>query len=238
MKLLDRYNENDLVFLDIETTRAVKALKKGTPLYEAWAYKSRYENEISKKTGLPLTMEEYFVEKAALYSVFGKVAAIVAGRISADGKTLKTKKYFGTDESEMLKSFNDDVEKVLEKNPNAILVGWANLGFDDPFLNRRMLINGIEPNRLIDTVGAKPWECPALDLKDLWKGTGFYPDSLIATAVAFGLPSPKSKMDGSQVSDYYFAGKLQEIADYCELDVLTAANLFRKFKNQSLLTLA
>jgi predicted PolB exonuclease-like 3'-5' exonuclease len=235
MKVLSRYNEDDLIFFDIETTRAVKKLKKGTPLYEAWEYKSRYENEVKKKTGEAMTMEEYFEDKAALYAVFGKVAAIVAGRIS--NNTLKTKKYFGKNESDILEEFNSDIQTVLDANPNAILVGWANIGFDAPFLNRRMLVNGITPNRLIDTSGLKLWDTPALDLKDLWKGTGFYPDSLIATAVAFGLPSPKSKMDGSQVSEAYYSGKFQEIADYCEQDVFTTVNLFRKFKNQPLVIL-
>ncbi len=235
MKLLDNVNESDLIFFDIETAKIVQTIEPNTPLWDAWAYKSRYENELNRKTGKEYTPQEYFDEKAALYAVFGKVVAIVAGRINND--TLFTKRYIGK-ESTLLTEFNNDIQKVLDKNPMAKLCGWASVGFDSPFLMRRMIVHGIRPNLLLDSSGDKPWTVPAVDLKELWKGTGFYPDSLIATAVALGLPSPKSNMDGSQVSEYYYAGKITEIADYCTQDVLTTANIFRKFTYRRLVTLA
>ena len=235
MKFLDRYNEKDLIFFDIETAPAIKKLKKNTPLFDAWSYKIRHENEHLRKTGEELSPEEYFEQKAGLYAVFGQVVAVVAGRITPDHK-LSTKKYTGP-EAELLKSFNDDINLVLANNPAAIFVGWANIGFDGPFLNKRMIVHRIVPNNLLDTAGSKPWEVPAIDLKDVWKTTSFYPDSLIATAVALGLPSPKNKMEGDQVAAAFFAGKIAEIADYCEQDVLTTANIFRRFQNKPLLTL-
>lgn len=237
---LGLFKEEDLIFIDIETVRAVKELKPGTPLYEAWEYKNRYNNELERKTGEKYTLEEYFTEKAALYAVFAKVVAIVVGRI-VDGQ-LKTKKYLVSKENSWkeeaaLKEFNDDVNKVLEKNPDAVFVGWANRSFDEPFLAKRMYVHGIKPNRLLDTAHLKPWDVPGFDLKNLWTGTAFYPDSLISVAVALGLPSPKKKMDGTQVGEYYYAGKTQEIGEYCTEDVLTTANVYRKLVNKPLLTL-
>lgn len=235
MKYLDRFNESDLIFFDIETAAQVKKLKKGTPLWDAWEYKCRNENEHLRKTGEVLSNEEYYENKSALYAVFGQVVAIVAGRI--DGNTLKTKKYTSKKEADMLNNFNSDLQLMFNTNPASVLCGWANIGFDGPFLAKRMIVHSIKPSHLLDVAGSKPWEIPAVDLKDLWKGTGFYPDSLIATAVALGLPSPKNKMDGSQVSEAFFAGKITEIADYCEQDVLTVANIYRKFQNKSLVSL-
>lgn len=242
MKYLDRFNESDLIFFDIETAAQVKKLKKNTPLWDAWGYKCRHENEHLRKTGEELTIEDYYSLKAALYPVFGQAVVIVAGRISPDDKILNTKRYQQNPKVEhpemaMLNEFNNDVQTILDKNPNTILVGWANAGFDQPFASKRMIVNGIRPNRLLDTAGLKPWDLPAIDLKDIWKGTGFYPDSLISVAVALGLPSPKNKMEGEQVSEAFFAGRINEIGDYCELDVLTTANIFRKFKGGELLTL-
>jgi predicted PolB exonuclease-like 3'-5' exonuclease len=237
---LDNYNEADLIFIDIETVRAAKELQKDTPLYEAWEYKSRYNNELERKSGEPVTIEDYFKEKAALYAPFAKVVTIVVGRIKDE--QLSVKRYNVTratkwDEKVMLEEFNNDMKKVLEKNPNAVFVGWANFGFDQPFLNKRMIVNGIQPIMLLDTNHLKPWDIPGIDLKEQWKGSAFYPDSLIAVAVALGLASPKSKMDGSEVGEYYYAGKIDEIVEYCVADVLTTANVYRKFVGKSIVEL-
>lgn len=236
IRVLENVNESDIVFLDIETARGVKELEEGSALHDAWMYKARYQNEVDRKTGEVMSAEEYFIDKAALYAPFAKVVAIVAGRI-VDG-TLKTKKYLNTGkEKATLKEFNDDMIKILNANPNTVFCGWANVGFDQPFLMKRMIVHGIQPNILLDTAHLKPWEISSIDLKELWRGTSFYPDSLISVAVTMGLPSPKSKMDGSQVSDAFYEGKIEEIAEYCEQDVLTTANVYRKFRGEGKVTL-
>ena len=81
MKQLENLNENELCFYDIETARAVEVLVEGTPIYDAWKYKARYQNELNKKTGQEYTLEEYYYEKAPLYAPFGRVVTIVVGRI-------------------------------------------------------------------------------------------------------------------------------------------------------------
>lgn len=227
---LDNFDESNLIFLDIETVRAAKTLTEEHPLYEAWAYKNRYNNELERKTGEPVTLEEYWNEKAALYAVFAKAVVIVVGRIHGD--VLKTKRYAVSktnkwDEKLILAEFNNDINTILDKNPNTVFAGWANKTFDQPFLSKRMYVNRIKPNLLLDTAHLKPWEIASVDLKELWQGTAYYPDSLLAAAAALGLPSPKEKMDGAQVGEAYYAGKIDEIAEYCELDVLTEANIYR-----------
>jgi predicted PolB exonuclease-like 3'-5' exonuclease len=41
-----------------------------------------------------------------------------------------------------------------------------------------------------------------------------------------GLDGKPSEIDGSQVSDYYRAGRIQEIADYCVTDVINTYRLW------------
>jgi predicted PolB exonuclease-like 3'-5' exonuclease len=47
-------------------------------------------------------------------------------------------------------------------------------------------------------------------------------------ALALGIPTPKEGIDGSQVFDFYKAGKLDEIADYCKRDVETTRAVYKR----------
>ena len=226
MKQLENLNENDLCFYDIETARAVEVLVEGTPIYDAWKYKARYQNELNKKTGQEYTLEEYYYEKAPLYAPFGRVVTIVVGRIKDNKIYLKS--YASYDEKELLEGFNKDLELVYQSNPNTKLVGFNSNGFDSPFLLKRSIINGVTPASPLDEGTSKPWEMKALDLAKIWQGSAFYPDSLIAVATALGLPSPKDALDGSQVSTAFYEKRLPEIVTYCLKDVETTIRVYRK----------
>lgn len=226
MKQLENLNENDLVFYDIETSRAEEVLVEGTQFYDAWKYKARYQNELNRKTGEVFTIEEYYYEKAPLYAPFGRVVTIVVGRIK-DNK-IYLKHYASYNEKELLEQFNADLQQVYERNPNTRLVGFNSNGFDSPYLLKRTVINGIKPASPLDEGTAKPWELKALDLAKIWQGTAFYPDSLIAVATALGLPSPKDALDGSQVSEAFYEKRLNEIVLYCLKDVETTIRVYRK----------
>lgn len=233
MKYLEQFNEQDLIFFDIETVRGQKELTKGTPMHDAWLYKARYSNEMSKKTGEEVTAEDYFKDKAALYAPFAKIVSIVAGRI-VDFDMLSVKVYSG-EEKNLLQAFNDDLTKVVKTT--TAFCGFNNIGFDQPFVAKRMIVNSIKPHAILDTAHLKPWEVRVVDLSILWKGNSFYQDSMAAVAMALGIPSPKTEMDGSEVSNAFYDGKIEQINKYCVNDVLTTANIFRKFKNKSLVTL-
>lgn len=233
MRILEKINAEDVVFLDIETVSVEENLVEGTPLYDAWSYKARYANELNKKTGLQFTVEEYFKEKAALYAPFAKIICITVGRIiqkKDEEPKIMIKSYFGDDEKELLSNFNDDLGTVCAKNPKTVLCGLNNVGFDEPFVFKRLIINEIKPTKILDNSGLKPWETTSIDLGKLFQGTSFYPDSLVAIATAMGLPSPKDGIDGSMVTEFYYAGKLDDIVRYCERDVVTTINIFRKFR--------
>ncbi len=238
MRVLEKIKAEDVVFLDIETVSVEENLVEGTPLYDAWSYKARYANELNKKTGLQFTIEDYFKEKAALYAPFAKIICITVGRIiekSGEEPKIMIKSYQGDDEKELLESFNDDLGAVCAKNPKTVLCGLNNIGFDEPFVFKRLLIHQIRPTKILDNSGLKPWETTSIDLGKLFQGTSFYPDSLVAIATAMGLPSPKDGIDGSMVTEFYYGGKLPEIVMYCERDVITTINIFRKFRFESVI---
>ena len=74
-----------------------------------------------------------------------------------------------------------------------------------------------------------PWE--------LWKfGDYKHFTSLKLLANILGIPSPKQDIDGSMVRQvYYGENDLDRIVTYCELDVVTTAQVFLRFRNDELL---
>jgi len=51
-----------------------------------------------------------------------------------------------------------------------------------------------------------------------------------------GIPSPKEDLVGSKIrSVYYEEGDIGRIAQYCELDVITTAQVFLRLRNEELL---
>ena len=226
MKQLENLNENDLCFYDIETARAVEVLEEGSPMYDAWKYKARYQNELNKKTGQEYTLEEYYYEKAPLYAPFGRVVTIVVGRIKDNKIYLKS--YASYNEKELLEDFNRDLELVYQSNLKTRFVSFNGVGFDTPYLEKRSIINGVKPANLLQESHLEPWKVTQLDLSKIWKGNAFYPDSLVAVATALGLPSPKDALDGSEVSNAFYEKRLPEIVKYCLKDVETTARVYRK----------
>ncbi len=100
-----------------------------------------------------------------------------------------------------------------------------------------MIINGIELPYKLNLFGKKPWEVPHLDTLDLWKfGDYKHYTSLKLLANILGIPSPKEDIDGSMVRDVYYENEdLDRIITYCELDVVTTAQVFLRLRNEELL---
>jgi uncharacterized protein YprB with RNaseH-like and TPR domain len=109
--------------------------------------------------------------------------------------------------------------------------------FDFPYISRRMLINQMQPPVPLQMFGKKPWEIPHIDTMELWKfGDWKNFVSLELLAHIFGVPTPKDDIDGSMVASIYYIEKdLERIRVYCEKDVLTLCNVFRKMRQEDLL---
>ena len=234
MKALRNLNLNNVVFIDIETAPIVKELQLDTPLFDSWAYKKKKDNLDNE--GLIAS----FSKEAGLHPEFAKILVISVGRILEDG-TIAIKSYSSDNEVELLNEFNEDLNLVVSSNSKTQFCGHAAIGFDIPFIHKRMIVNQIRPCGILDNSGAKPWEVNILDTKDLWKVTSFYPTSLINIAVALGVPSPKGDIDGSQVGMVYWSGEkgaLERITKYCENDVFATANILMRMMYKPLLTRA
>lgn len=227
MRELKKLNEEGLLFYDLESAPLVKTLEIDTPLYNSWEYKV---NKDGGRTSEEII--EQYPSESALYPEFAKVVCIVVGKIS-NGK-IKLITLDDEDEVDILSKFNE----IINRNIKDRIVGFANIGFDTPFVFKRMLINGIAPHDKLDSSGLKPWTVDEVDLSVMWKGTSFNRGSLLNIATAFGLPSPKDDISGKDVGRVYYEGGLKRIAKYCRADVVTTINIFKKMRLEDSLELA
>ena len=225
LKIFRGIENRDILFADIETVRIEKTLTKG-PLFDSWKYKHRDEGFTTDKQ-----YKDLFLEKAPLYAEFGKIVCISFGYIDAN-RSLVTMSLFGEDEKKILEDFITVLNKFTKKSSRKIC-GFAIKQFDLPYIMRRLIINNLPVPDSIDFSDSKPWELThILDLKEIWKSNSWYTASLINLTTSLDLPSPKGVMDGSEVSTYYYAGKLNEIAEYCEQDVEATCNIYLKLSLQ------
>lgn len=165
---------------------------------------------------------------------FGKIICISVGIIEKSEKII-IKSFYGDDEKQLLEEFGEIFNRP--KLRDVILCAHNGKEFDFPWIARRFLINGMHPPKPFQLFGKKPWEIQHLDTMELWK-FGDYKSyvSLELLAHVFGIPTPKDDIDGSMVASIYYIEKdLFRIVQYCEKDVLTLANVFRRMRQENLL---
>lgn len=218
-----------IMFLDIETV----------PLVADWNELSETEQRLwEKKTAYQrkedISAEDFYPQRAGVMAEFGKIICLSIGMLGKNEK-LKIKSFAGDDEAALLAQFGE-----LFNSPRlqqVILCAHNGKEFDFPWIARRFLVNGMMPPSPFQMFGKKPWEIPHLDTMELWK-FGDYKSfiSLELMAHLFGVPTPKDDIDGSMVAEVYYKDKdLPRIVNYCEKDVLTLANVFRRLRQEELL---
>jgi predicted PolB exonuclease-like 3'-5' exonuclease len=116
--------------------------------------------------------------------------------------------------------------------PDSKFCGHSLKRFDMPFICKRGLINGLELPDMLVVHDKKPWEIPYLDTAEIWSqgawAEGF--TSLDILTAVLGIPSPKSDINGSQVTEVYWQnGELDRIVLYCERDVAATVQVMMKF---------
>lgn len=218
-----------VLFLDIETV----------PNAPNWQNVSENEQKLWDKKTIwqrksDVSAEDFYMERAGVMAEFGKIICISVGKIEKNGKLL-IKSFAGDDEKSLLTEFGELFNRP--KLREVILCAHNGKEFDFPWISRRFLINGIMPPIPFQTFGKKPWEIPHIDTMELWK-FGDYKSfvSLELLAHLFGIPTPKDDIDGSMVASIYYIEKdLFRIIQYCEKDVLTLANVFRRMRQEDLL---
>ena len=218
-----------ILFLDIETV----------PEFGNWTDVDETSQKLwDKKTKMQrkedFTAEEFYKERGGIMAEFGKIICISVGILEKNEK-LKIKSFYGDDEKVLLQEFGEIFNRPKLKD--VILCAHNGKEFDFPWIARRFLINGMQPPVPFQMFGKKPWEIPHLDTLELWK-FGDYKSfvSLELLAHVFGIPTPKDDIDGSMVASIYYIEKdLFRIVTYCEKDVLTLANVFRRMRQENLL---
>lgn len=217
-----------VLFLDIETV----------PNASAWEDLPESEQKLwDKKTFVQrneITAGDFYMERAGVMAEFGKIICISVGMLEKN-ELLKISSFSGHDEKKLLQEFGEIFNSP--RLHNVILCAHNGKEFDFPWIARRFMINGMMPPLPFQMFGKKPWEIPHLDTMELWK-FGDYKSyvSLELLAHVFGIPTPKDDIDGSMVAAIYHQEKdLARIVKYCEKDVLTLANVFRKMRQEGLL---
>ena len=218
-----------VLFLDIET---VPQFGNWEDLNETDQYLWDKKTKFQRKE--EFTAEEYYKERGGIMAEFGKIICISVGILEKNQK-LMIKSFYGDDEKKLLVEFGEIFNRP--KLRDVILCAHNGKEFDFPWIARRFLINGMQPPLPFQMFGKKPWEIPHLDTMELWK-FGDYKSfiSLELLAHLFGIPTPKDDIDGSMVASIYYIEKdLFRIVQYCEKDVLTLANVFRRMRQEDLL---
>ena len=86
----------------------------------------------------------------------------------------------------------------------------------------------------------KPWILSErnIDTLQLQKGANYMFSSMAETAINLGLQSPKLDTDGSQVGTLFREGKIDQIARYCEGDVLKSFEILFSWIGKEILPVA
>lgn len=229
--MIQKLNLEYILFLDIETVPEVAGYAQLDDYKkELWEHKSQYQRKDE------LTAEEFY-EKAGIWAEFGKIICISVGYFSfKDGVRNFRVTTFQGDEEKILKDFTRLLNEHFSR-PKNLLCAHNGKEFDFPYIARRLIIKGMSLPYKLDLFGKKPWEVPHLDTMELWKFGDFkHYTSLKLMANVLGISSPKEDIDGSMVRDvYYEEGDLDRIVAYCELDVITLAQVFLRLRNDPLL---
>ena len=160
---------------------------------------------------------------------------VISCALTERGDSFKVWSLAGESEGELIQRFYEGIEKYTPQ-----LVSWNGGGFDLPVLHYRGLIHGVKAPRYWDRGEddrdfkwnnyISRYHSRHLDLMDLlalYQGRANAPLSDLAQLM--GLPG-KLGMDGSEVWGAYQAGKLAEIRNYCETDVVNTYLIYLRFQ--------
>jgi len=162
---------------------------------------------------------EDMIARFGLDPTTGRV--IVIGLLDVD--TREETVFADDSEVELLANFWD----WLAAHEHDPYVTFSGKRFDIPFLNIRSAIHGLAPSKVIP---AEPLSTrPHFDVREVFEGNDRRRrGSLDYFTAVFGLPSPKTNLDGAKVNDAYAEGRLDDIVQYCLEDCRATAALYER----------
>ena len=235
--MLDHINLEKVLFLDIET---VPQHASYSELDDGWRELWDKKAGIINRGFVPTEDDpEEIYQRAGIYAEFGKIVCISVGLLRGSGsqRRLRLKSFAGDDEKQLLQDFANLLNSHYNSQDN-YLCAHNGKEFDFPYIARRMLINNLRLPLQLDIAGKKPWEIRHLDTMELWKFGDFKSfTSLSLLAKAFGIPTPKDDIDGSDVWRVYWRDRdVDRIVTYCQKDVMALAQLLLRYRGEALLS--
>lgn len=225
-----------LMCFDLETTSSHRTLEEmgdnNPRMVDLWQRLCEKRRNAGDERFLECASDdEAYFNNAGLYPEFGRIVNASFARYdeSIDGPgTIQVISVGGENEREIIDASN----KIFSKS--SWLAGHNVKGFDVPFFSRRAFINGIQPSDNIDTTTKKPWDVRILDTQEIWKFGSFNHayTSLDLLTTSLGMESPKLEHFGAHVSELFWKDQdFEEIAKYCEGDVISTLKVLVKFSN-------
>ena len=132
-------------------------------------------------------------------------------------------------ERELIERFVDSLAEV----PSPQLIGFNSSGFDLPVLRYRAFALAVPAQAIHGGNGRNYWYrygWDHIDLCDVISSFGASARPSIAELAALsGIPVKIGGMDGTRVESIVAAGRLEELAAYCDTDVIVTYLLFLRF---------
>jgi 3'-5' exonuclease len=129
-------------------------------------------------------------------------------------------------EKQLISAF---VNKIAELSPQ--LVTFNGNSFDLPVLRYRAMINEVSAPGLSSRPYFNRYTEDALDLCDVL--SSFAPHtkaSLNELSRIMGMPGKPENIDGSEVERFFLEGKIKEIAEYCETDIINTYRVWLRYE--------
>jgi 3'-5' exonuclease len=129
-------------------------------------------------------------------------------------------------EKQLISAFCD---KVAELKPQ--LVTFNGNSFDLPVLRYRAMIHGVSAPGLAARLYFNRYTEDAVDLCDIL--SAFAPHnkaSLNELSKIMGMPGKPEGIDGNDVERYFLEGRIKEIAEYCETDVVNTYRVWLRYE--------
>ena len=201
------------IFLDIETIPAEESDKKSA-LDLVLKKKQRYGKEVD----LGKENMEQLYRDTAVSGDFGRIFCI--GYALEDGQV---QIIYGEE-----KKILEEWWKVAAKGD--CFIGHNIIEFDLRFIYKRSITNRIKPSaKHLNLSFARYRNFPIFDTMKEWEKWSNSYIALDALAKILQLPSSKDGgIKGSQVFDFFLAGKYKEIYEYCKRDVQLTRQVYNR----------
>lgn len=238
-----KFQLENMLGLDIETVprhKTLEILKRENPrMAKNWEVK--HARKYSK--------EGYYVSdlsyenNAPLHPEYAVICCISMQRLDNFGPETVVSHHL---EDNNTLTIEDQEKRLLEKfletwdiatNPSrsgelriSSMLAHNGIGFDYPFIAKRLMAHELPVPDILRTAGKKPWEVSQtlMDTNILWKMCGWSGASLDEVAHTLRLESSKDALDGSMVSSTFWdKGDIESIVKYCEEDVMILNQVMR-----------